>query len=149
MTLPEKLRILRENNEWTQKEVAEKLDVTESAVQKWETGKNEPPVSELKRIAVLYDSDIDELTDDNREVVNINGLMEVETIPAEVCSMNGDSDHVVFAGGLKYGAMLHRFTNAAGDPYSAIYRSCHEFASCECKSPPGNSQRILVRQDQT
>lgn len=39
--------------------------------------------------------------------------------------MPGDSEHEVFTDDLlrRYGAELHRFTNAAGVPYSAIYRN--------------------------
>lgn len=40
-------------------------------------------------------------------------------------TMPGDSEHEVFTDDLlkRYGAELHRFTNAAGVPYSAIYRN--------------------------
>lgn len=43
-------------------------------------------------------------------------------------TMPGDSEHEVFTDDLlkRYGAELHRFTNAAGVPYSAIYRNCVE-----------------------
>lgn len=44
----------------------------------------------------------------------------------------GDSVHTVLSDGLfvKHGAELHRFTNAAGDEYSAIYRGEYEEMSC-------------------
>lgn len=40
-------------------------------------------------------------------------------------TMPGDSEHDVYTNDLlkRYGAELHRFTNAAGVPYSAIYRN--------------------------
>ena len=56
---------------------------------------NEPLITELRRIAALFDTDIDELTDDSRDAVNINDLMKVAIISGEECSMNEDLDHIV------------------------------------------------------
>lgn len=45
----------------------------------------------------------------------------------------GDSTHMVYADDYltRYGAELHRFINAGGVPYSAIYRNGSEEMSCE------------------
>lgn len=54
----EKLRIL---NGLTQKEVAEKLDVSESTVSLYESGKRNPNIIILKKYAELFGCTIDEL----------------------------------------------------------------------------------------
>jgi hypothetical protein len=45
----------------------------------------------------------------------------------------GDSTHMVYTDDYfsRFGAELHRFTNAGGVPYSAIYRNGSEEMSCE------------------
>lgn len=51
----------REKVGFTQREVAEKLGVDQSAVSLWETGKTAPRVSVLVKLAGLYCCTVDEL----------------------------------------------------------------------------------------
>lgn len=51
----------RENVGLTQKEVADKLGLDQSAVSLWETGKTAPRASVLVRLAGLYCCSVDEL----------------------------------------------------------------------------------------
>lgn len=51
----------REKVGLTQKEVAEKLGVDQSAVSFWETGKTHPRASLLIRLASLYGCTVDDL----------------------------------------------------------------------------------------
>ena len=69
-TFSEKLRILRKNREWTQDQLADALSVSESTVQKWEVDKNEPPVSEIKRLAEVFCLPVSYLVDDAIEVIH-------------------------------------------------------------------------------
>ena len=57
------IRTLREKAGYTQRELAEKLFVSDMAVSKWETGKSIPDVATLKKMAVVLDMDIDGLLD--------------------------------------------------------------------------------------
>ena len=55
------IKKIRKDNNLTQKELANKLNVTFQAVSKWETSKSTPDVDTLKRISDLYNIDINDL----------------------------------------------------------------------------------------
>lgn len=55
----------RENVGLTQKEVADRLGIDQSAVSLWETGKTAPRASVLVRLAGLYGCTVDELLSGN------------------------------------------------------------------------------------
>lgn len=133
MELGEKIRILRENKEWTQAELANKLSVSESTVQKWETEKNNPPLSELRRIAAVFDRNVGFMADCETSVEKIE---EIDVLPEYFFKYSGrpdtpDSEHRIFEVMLRKGARLHRFINFGGVPYSAIYIGYYEAFSCE------------------
>ena len=56
MTFAEKLKIARENAGLTQKELAEKLNVSTAAVSKWENGKGFPDISILENLSAVVRS---------------------------------------------------------------------------------------------
>ena len=55
------IKKIREDNNLTQKELADKLGVTFQAVSKWENGKNVPDISILKEMSKEFNIDIDEI----------------------------------------------------------------------------------------
>ena len=57
----EKVQKLRNQNKWTQEQLAEKLYVSRTAVSKWESGKGYPNIDLLKDVAKLFNKTIDEL----------------------------------------------------------------------------------------
>lgn len=57
----------RENIGLTQKEVADKLGLDQSAVSLWETGKTAPRASVLVKLAGLYCCSVDELLREEAE----------------------------------------------------------------------------------
>ena len=59
--LSEKLKQLRSKSGLTQEQVAEKLNVTRSAIARWETDKGIPDITNLIAISELYDITVDEL----------------------------------------------------------------------------------------
>lgn len=61
---------LRKEKGFTQKELAEKLNVTDKAVSRWETGRNYPDIETVKSLADVLD-------------VSISELLECRRIPAE------------------------------------------------------------------
>ena len=61
----ELIKKIRKENNLTQKEFADKYNVTYQAVSKWENGKNLPDVSLIKEICKDYNIDINELLDGN------------------------------------------------------------------------------------
>ena len=55
------LKALREERKLTQRELAEKLHTTQRKVSYWESGKIEPDLENLWKIADLFDVTLDEL----------------------------------------------------------------------------------------
>ena len=53
MEFGEKVQKLRNQNKWTQEQLAEKLYVSRTAVSKWESGKGYPNIDSLKTIKVF------------------------------------------------------------------------------------------------
>ena len=52
---------LRKENNLTQRYVAYQLEISDKAISKWETGKSKPDLEQLKSLAVLYNTSIDDL----------------------------------------------------------------------------------------
>ena len=135
--LSEKIRILRKNREWTQAQLADAVCLSESAIQKWETDKNVPPVDVLKRLANIFEISIADLIDDD---IDIPEYFEIDSIfPDSVCRWTKcpDSQHHIYEANLRDCATLHRFLNNAGVPYSAIYVGRLEVYSCERRYEQG------------
>lgn len=57
------LAFLRKRNNYTQAELATKINYSDKAVSKWETGETEPSVDVLKDIADFYGITLDEIVD--------------------------------------------------------------------------------------
>ena len=64
MTLGEKIKEARKNAGLSQEQFAEKMNVSRSAVAKWETDKGIPDISNLKVMSKLLNVSIDHLLDD-------------------------------------------------------------------------------------
>lgn len=62
-----RIRELREDNDLTQKQVGEKLNMSQTGYNQYEIGKNDIPTKVLIELAKLYDTSIDyllEMTDE-------------------------------------------------------------------------------------
>jgi len=70
MEFGEKIQKLRNQNKWTQEQLAEKLYVSRTAVSKWESGKGYPNIDSLKDISKLFNKTIDELLS-SEEIIDI------------------------------------------------------------------------------
>lgn len=57
MTLGERIRELRKKHGLSQEQLADKLNVSRQAVQKWESGVNEPNIETIKCIACYFQVD--------------------------------------------------------------------------------------------
>lgn len=68
------LKELREENNLTQDEVAEKLSLTRQTISRYETGSIEPPFSTLIKLADIYQCSLDYLAGRTKERYNINLL---------------------------------------------------------------------------
>ena len=64
------IKKIRNDNNLTQREFADKLGVTFQAVSKWENGKSVPDISILKLISEEFDVDIDEIINGEKKINN-------------------------------------------------------------------------------
>ncbi len=62
------IKKLRIDNNLTQKELANKLNITFQAVSKWENGKSVPDISQLQEISKLFNVDISEILEGELKV---------------------------------------------------------------------------------
>lgn len=68
MLFGKRLKKEREQKDWSQEELAEKLYVSRQSVSKWETGKNYPSISVIIDLSDLFGITIDELLRSDREL---------------------------------------------------------------------------------
>ena len=68
MTFGQRLKKLRTAANITQKDMADKLNVTFQTVSKWENDSNEPDISTIKKISELLNCTIEDLFNDNDDV---------------------------------------------------------------------------------
>lgn len=61
ITFASNVRAMRENSRLTQQQLADKLSVTQRKVSYWESGKIEPDLESLWKLADFFDVTIDEL----------------------------------------------------------------------------------------
>lgn len=65
----EKIKMMREMNQWTQEEVAEKLGMSTTGYAKIERGQTNVSVEKLKQIAQIFNINIAQLLDNNEKLV--------------------------------------------------------------------------------
>ena len=53
------IKILRRESDWTQKQMAERLNVTEKTVWRWENGLAEPSIKDIKTIYKFFGESIE------------------------------------------------------------------------------------------
>lgn len=73
---------LRKENEMTQEQLAEKLNVARRTVSRWETGNNMPDIDILIELSDLYDVDLREILNGERKSENMNKEMKETVIEA-------------------------------------------------------------------
>lgn len=61
MLFHEKLKELRLENEMTQKDLAEKLQLSTISIRQYEQGSREPSIEKLLKLAVIFDVSLDDL----------------------------------------------------------------------------------------
>jgi transcriptional regulator with XRE-family HTH domain len=86
------IKELREKQNLTQAELAEKLNVSDKTVSKWETAKGYPDISMLEPIANVFGVSIPELLSGNA-VQNVNVSANIMRSKFYVCPVCGNSIH--------------------------------------------------------
>ena len=67
VSMKNRLKVLRAERDWSQAELAGRLDVSRQAVNAIETGKHDPSLGLAFRIARLFDMPIDTIFDDEED----------------------------------------------------------------------------------
>ncbi|MBP3621700.1 MAG: helix-turn-helix domain-containing protein [Lachnospiraceae bacterium] len=88
------IKKLREKYHFTQAELAEKLNVSDKAVSKWETAKGYPDITLLESIAKVFGISITELISGD-EVSNVNVSANVMRSKLYVCPVCGNIIHTM------------------------------------------------------
>ena len=86
------IKELREKYHLTQAELAEKLNISDKTVSKWETAKGYPDISLLEPIAKIFDISVTELISGNT-VRNMNASANMLRSKFYVCPVCGNSIH--------------------------------------------------------
>ena len=68
MTLGEKIKEARKQCGLSQEQLAEKMNVSRSAIAKWETGKGLPDIDNLKMLSAFLNVSVDYLLDDGKVI---------------------------------------------------------------------------------
>ena len=67
MSLNQKITQLRNDNNWSQEELAEKLNVSRQSVSKWESGQAKPDLDKIIALSDIFDVSTDYLLKDDTE----------------------------------------------------------------------------------
>ena len=67
MNLNQKISQLRNDNNWSQEELAEKLNVSRQSVSKWESGQAKPDLDKIIALSDIFDVSTDYLLKDDTE----------------------------------------------------------------------------------
>ena len=65
------LKSLRKKNQYTQEEIAEKINVSRQSVAKWENGESNPEIESCIKLANLYNVKLDDLVNHSEEETGI------------------------------------------------------------------------------
>lgn len=74
------LHFLRKSHNYTQEELAQKLDISRQAVSKWETGATVPDLEVLLKISRLYNITINDILEPKVEPQRITDFEQISTI---------------------------------------------------------------------
>ena len=86
------IKELREKHNFTQAELAEKLNVSDKTISKWETAKGYPDISMLEPLADVFGVSVPELLSGNA-VQNVNVSANIMRSKFYVCPVCGNSIH--------------------------------------------------------
>ena len=78
MKLNEKIFEYRKRNNWSQEDLADKIDVSRQTVSKWETGKNVPELDKLIMLAELFNISVDTLVKEEIEINSDEDTIKID-----------------------------------------------------------------------
>ena len=70
--ISDKIVTLRKQRKWTQEQLAEKLNIKQPQLNRWETGKSVPTIDGLKKISKIFNIAIDTLVFNENDLKTMN-----------------------------------------------------------------------------
>lgn len=104
MKLSEKIQSLRTDQEWSQGDLAERLDVSRQSVSKWETGQSVPDLDKIIKIADLFGVTTDYLLRESEalppqpesQIIYVDKLQKTESLEKKELSTGCIMSAVLF-----------------------------------------------------
>ena len=84
MGISEKIAYLRKKNNWSQEQLAGKLDVSRQAIYKWEANISLPEIDKLKKLSKIFGISYNELLDDEIDITETTVTDVSETVMPRV-----------------------------------------------------------------
>ena len=81
MTLSDRLQVLRKSHNFSQEQLAEKLNVSRQAISKWESGQANPDINNLLKLSDIYETSTDYILTGkelNKSIVNEDHIVYKE-----------------------------------------------------------------------
>jgi transcriptional regulator with XRE-family HTH domain len=72
VSIGNKIKNLRKEKKWTQWDLARKLKVVQSQINRWESGQFTPSIEVLKKLSRIFDVSLDTLILDERDVQKLS-----------------------------------------------------------------------------
>lgn len=116
-TIDGKIQTLIANNEMTPEALAKAMSITVDTVNDWLQNEDALSLRDAAKLCEIFAVSLQDLADDNYDFPAYEVIDNHYTNSIR----DGDKPHVVLDASLKNGARLHRFVNAAGDKWSAIF----------------------------
>lgn len=82
-----KIKELREEKNWQQKDVAQRVNRTVACVSSWETGKTEPSIEDVLRLADIFEVSCDYLLGRTNEMDMVESSANLSPLQKEVISL--------------------------------------------------------------
>ncbi|MGX9844652.1 helix-turn-helix domain-containing protein [Streptococcus iniae] len=86
----DKLKALRKQKKLTQKELAEQIGIKQNSYSDWETGKNEPSLDNIIKLAKIFNTTTDELLGLDKSVTS-NWISGIKTTITQILDIPKDS----------------------------------------------------------
>ena len=84
-----RLKEIRKQNNYTQQQIANQLQISQVTYCNYELENREPDINTLIKLANLYHTTIDELVGRNTDMINLNTLEpEISTLIKKIIKMN-------------------------------------------------------------
>lgn len=77
------LQLLRKSHNYTQEDLAERLDISRQAVSKWETGTTIPDLEILLKLSKLYGVTINDILEPKIQPQRITDFEQIPTVPED------------------------------------------------------------------